>query len=432
MKIIKLRTTAAQIVAQLLSATSNLTELLDEVPVTYSDRAYLQEICFGTVRFLPRLERILSLLLQQPVSRLPIFIHALLLVGLFELDYTHTAPYAVINEIVGCTKTKRTMQLSGMVNAVLRNYLRRRENIRSQLQDDREAVTAHPLWLIHAIEQAWSNSAQDIYLANNTKAPMALRINQRKIMPEEYIDQVLSQGITIRPSPWHKNGAVLETPLPVTALPGFIYGLCSVQDLAAQWAAELLDLKPGLRVLDVCAAPGGKTAHILELEPNLAECVAMDKNPKRVARIKENLARLQLQATIICADAQLAQISGVTGEFDRILLDAPCSATGVIRRHPDIKMLRQPGDIAKFAQQQLQLLVVNWTRLKKGGELLYATCSILPEENDHVIAAFLAQTADASVIPFFFHIGIKTTHGWQILPGQDDMDGFYYAGLRKI
>lgn len=431
MKRINLRTMAAQIIAQLLNAKSNLTELLDEVPVKYSERAYLQEVCFGTVRFLPRLEKILTLLLSQPVSRLPVFIHALLLVGLFELDYTHTAPYAVINEIVACSKTKRTMQLSGMVNAVFRNYLRQREKIKIQLADDPEVQTAHPLWLIKAIEQAWPNSAQAIFLANNTKAPMALRINQRKITRDVYIAEIISQGFMIRPSPWHKNGAVLQTPLPVSTLPGFISGLCSVQDLAAQWAAELLDLQSGQRVLDVCAAPGGKTAHILELEPNLAACVAVDKNPKRIARIKENLTRLQLPATIICADAQSPQILGITGEFDRILLDAPCSATGVIRRHPDIKILRRPENIAKFAQQQLQLLLVNWSRLKNGGELLYVTCSILPEENDQVIAAFLAQTSDATVIPFFFHVGIKTTHGWQILPGQDEMDGFYYASLRK-
>jgi len=278
---------------------------------------------------------------------------------------------------------------------------------------------------------AWPDDWERIASTNNERPPLVLRVNLRKTTRANYLEALRTAGLAARPDALLDTDVTLETPVPVTQLPGFADGLVSVQDAAAQWAAVLLDAQPGHHVLDACAAPGGKTGHLLERTPGLAELVAVDREPARVARIDESLKRLGLTARLITADA--AEPPAWWGEqpFDRVLLDAPCSASGVIRRHPDVKLRRKPADLPKLIAAQARLLSALWPLLKPGGKLLYVTCSILPEENENTLRAFLAREATAVEQPLPETVGRACAAGRQILPGEHGMDGFYYACLRK-
>ena len=320
---------------------------------------------------------------------------------------------------------------TGLVNAVLRSYQRQSDDLQKAISLNEEAHFAHPQWIIDAIKIAWPDDWETILNANNSHPPLSLRINCQKENREHYLQRLNTFDIHAEPIAHTKNGVVLKTAVDVTTLPGFAEGLFSVQDGAAQFAAEVLLLSPGLRVLDACAAPGGKTTHILETEPLLEEVVALDISPLRTQLISENLARLQLKATVIVADANQPKQWWDGQLFDRILLDAPCSATGVIRRHPDIKYLRKLSDITKLQEQQLQLLHSLWLLLKPGGILVYATCSVFPAENSELMQKFLNDRNDAE--PLVVEIAGKDHQaiGHQLLPGLEDMDGFYYASIRK-
>ncbi len=395
------------------------------------DRGLTQELAFGTARWQPRLALLADKLLQKPFKAADTDLEALLLVGLYQLLYTRIPAHAAIGETVGCVDRLKKSSAKGLINAVLRRAQREGEALLAELERDPAARTAHPRWLQKALKAHWPADWEAICAANNSHPPLTLRVNRRHGSRDDYLAELAVAGIAARACPFSVDGVQLAVPCDVTTLPGFAEGRVSVQDEAAQLAADLLELKPGLRVLDACCAPGGKTCHLLEAEPTLA-VTAVDLEESRLVRVRENLARLKLDARLVAADARAVGEWWDGKPFQRILLDAPCSATGVIRRHPDIKLTRQQGDIAALAALQGELLDALWPTLEVGGVLLYATCSSLPTENTEVIGAFLARTPGARELDIPGPFGVKQPHGRQLLAQIDGHDGFYYAKLIKI
>lgn len=393
------------------------------------DKAFIIYLCFGVLRFYPRLQEWMNRFLNKPLKTKDTDLQLLMMLGLYQLFYTQTPAYAALNETVAATKDLGKPWAKGLINHVLHEALRQEKDL--QTKNSFVANTAHPLWLAKALKEAWPDHWQNIIEANLAHPPFALRVNTRKISVELYLQRLQEAKISAQPIDFCPEGLLLSQPLAVEKLPGFAEGLISVQDGAAQLAVSLLDLKPHLRVLDACAAPGGKMAHILEKEPLLTECLAVEKDPERMTLLQNTLKRLTLKATLINQDA-LVFAEQYQGEpFDRILLDAPCSATGVIRRHPDIKLHRTWEDVEEIVLLQQQLLNKLWPLLKTDGILVYATCSILPQENSQQIAQFLFNHPDAKATPLVKEWGIAQRNGRQILPGQSNMDGFYYAVLQK-
>ncbi|HWH88846.1 MAG TPA: 16S rRNA (cytosine(967)-C(5))-methyltransferase RsmB [Pseudomonas sp.] len=428
------RLAAAKALAAVLSGKASLNSSLPTQldKVEDRDRGFTQDLAFGTARWQPRLSALADKLLQKPFKTADADIEALLLVGLYQLLYTRVPAHAAIGETVGCADKLKKPWAKGLLNAVLRNAQRESETIFAELERDPVVRTAHPRWLQKSLKAFWPQQWEAICAANNAHPPMILRVNRRHHSRDAYLALLGEAGIAATPCVYSRDGIVLEAAADVRSLPGFAEGWISVQDEAAQLAAALLDLAPGQRVLDACCAPGGKTCHILEAEPALAGVVALDLEAKRLVRVKENLARLGLSAELIAADGRDIDKWWDGKPFQRILLDAPCSATGVIRRHPDIKLTRQPEDIVALAQLQGELLDAMWKTLEVGGILLYATCSTLPTENTEVIAAFLERTPGARELDLATAAGIKQPHGRQLLAQQGGHDGFYYAKLIKI
>ena len=420
----------ASVLAGKASLGSSLPPLLDRVEAR--DRGLAQDLAFGAARWQPRLALIAEKLLQKPFKAADRDIEALLLIGLYQLFYTRIPAHAAIGETVACVDKLKKSSLKGLLNAVLRNAQRDGETIIAGLDRDPVLHTAHPRWLQKRLKADWPEQWQAICAANNAHPPLMLRVNRRHGNRDDYLAELRRVGFEAEPCAFSQDGIRLLQACDVTTLPGFADGRVSVQDEAAQLAADLLDLAPGQRVLDACAAPGGKTCHLLEAEPGLSTVVAVDLEEKRLARVRENLQRLGLDAQLIAADGRDTKVWWDGQPFQRILLDAPCSATGVIRRHPDIKLTRQPEDITALAQLQGELLDALWPTLEVGGILLYATCSVLPAENSDTIAAFLARTPGARELDIPGPFGLKTTHGRQLLPQIDGHDGFYYAKLIKI
>jgi 16S rRNA (cytosine967-C5)-methyltransferase len=415
--------TAASVIGQVLAG-KNLNQALSEALKKNScfspqERGALQDICYGTLRFYGLLIKIQNDLLNKPVqdSRLK----DLLLVALFQLQYSKAAKYAVVDNAVRAAK-QINGATGGLINAVLRNYLRKQTQLLQIATKHEEAHYSYPQWWIDLIKNQYHAKAADVLNAGNLHPPMTLRVNQRIMSPEKYMEQLTALGMEakiISPSAiW------LNSPVMVDKLPGFFDGMVSVQDAGAQHAAKLLDVTDGMRVLDACAAPGGKSAHLLELH-NI-KLVALDKDEHRLNRVQENLQRLNLNAALICGDAAHPEDwwDGVT--FDRILADVPCSASGVVRRHPDIKWLRRPSDIEGFAHQQEQILEAVWPLLARGGKLLYATCSVFSRENQRVIADFIFRHEDAKQNTVL----ANDMNNGQLLPNLQH-DGFYYALLQK-
>lgn len=409
---------------------SSLPPLLDKVE--QRDRGLAQDLAFGTARWQPRLALIAEKLLQKPFKAVDRDVEALLLIGLYQLFYTRIPAHAAIGETVACIDKLKKPSLKGLLNAVLRNAQRESDSIIASLDRDPVLHSAHPRWLQKALKAQWPEQWQAICAANNAHPPLILRVNRRLGSRDDYLAELRQSGFAAEPCTFSRDGIRLLQACDVTSLPGFAAGHLSVQDEAAQLAAELLDLAPGQRVLDACCAPGGKTCHLLEAEPALAGVVAVDLEAKRLVRVRENLKRLNLDAELIAADGRDTATWWDGQPFQRILLDAPCSATGVIRRHPDIKLTRQPADIPALAQLQGELLDALWPTLQVGGILLYATCSVLPMENSDNIAAFLARTPGARELEINADFGLKPAHGRQLLPQIDGHDGFYYAKLSKI
>ena len=395
------------------------------------DRAFVQAMCYGVCRFYPRLDVILSHLMTKPMKAKDSDVHALLMVGLYQLMDMQTPPHAAVSETVNAVDALKKTWARGLVNAVLREYLREKDNLQAVIAADAEAQYAHPAWWITAIRKAWPDQWQAILEANNVHPPFSLRVNQRQLAVDDYIKQLSEQGMAAHRLPDTHNGLILDVPVGMEQLPGFAKGSVTVQDGAAQLATELLQLAPGQRVLDACAAPGGKLTHILEIAPD-AEVLGIEKDRQRMTLIRENLQRLKMQAEIKCADAGDLDAWWDGKPFDRILLDAPCSASGVIRRHPDIKLLRQMLDIRTLGDEQYRILTALWEALAPGGVLVYATCSVFPDENVNVVKKFFDVNPDAEEVKIDADWGIACEIGRQILPGMNEMDGFYFARIRKL
>ncbi|MFJ9990950.1 16S rRNA (cytosine(967)-C(5))-methyltransferase RsmB [Pseudomonas putida] len=428
------RLAAARALAAVLSGKASLNSSLPAQldKVEERDRGLTQDLAFGTARWQPRLDLLAAQLLQKPFKAADADVQALLLVGLYQLFYTRIPAHAAIGETVGCAEKLKKPWAKGLLNAVLRRAQREGEDLLASLERDPVVRTAHPRWLQKSLKAFWPEQWEAICAANNAHPPMILRVNRRHHSRDAYLALLNEAGIGASACPFSRDGIVLTEACDVRGLPGFADGWVSVQDEAAQLSADLLELAPGQRVLDACCAPGGKTCHLLEAEPGLAQMVAIDLEAKRLARVRENLDRLKLDAELIACDARDTANWWDGKPFQRILLDAPCSATGVIRRHPDIKLTRQAEDIPALAALQGELLDALWPTLEVGGMLLYATCSSLPTENTEVIDAFLARTPGARELDLATEAGLRQPHGRQLLAQEGGHDGFYYAKLIKI
>jgi 16S rRNA (cytosine967-C5)-methyltransferase len=396
-----------------------------------ADRAWIQELLYGVTRQFYRLEAFNHQLLKKPLKERDRDIHLLILVGLYELYHMDTKPHAAVNETVAVTRLLKKDWASGLVNACLRRAQREHEQLEQLADDNEEARYNHPGWLIDKLRQHYPDSWQRLLQASNERPPMHLRVNARRLSRNDYLAKLNHADIGAEPLDTSPDGIVLTRPLPVNQLPGFDLGEVSVQDGAAQLAAYLLDLAPGQHVLDACAAPGGKACHLLEHEPGLVGLEMVEISPTRAGRIEQNLARLRLSATLHVADASAPDQWWDGSPFQRILLDAPCSATGVIRRHPDIKLHRTPELVASAASLQGEILDALWPLLDSGGKLLYVTCSVLPEENEQQMQRFLAAHDDATEFVLDLSWAEQRHHGYQILPGVAGLDGFYYACIQK-
>ncbi len=415
-----LRSIAAKAIAQVLDQGLSLSSVIPELQKNISDKdkALLQELCFGTLRTLPLLEWIIQQLMDKPLKGKQRILHYLIMVGLYQLLYTRVPAHAALAETVNGAIALKKPQLKGLINGVLRQFQRQQDVLMERFQNN-DSRYLHPSWLLTRIKNAYPELWEGIIEGNNQKPPMWLRVNQIHHSREQYLALLEKEGISAFSDDHHPNAIRLETPCNVHLLPGFNEGWVTVQDRSAQRCAELLAPQNNEQILDLCAAPGGKTTHILEIAPK-AHVLAIDIDEQRLARVKENLNRLKLHATVKSGDGRYPEQWCANMQFDRILLDAPCSATGVIRRHPDIKWLRRNEDIAQLAQIQKEILHAIWPYLKSGGTLVYATCSILPEENSQQIAAFLSSMQDA-----------QCDYQHQCLPEQHSGDGFFYALIHK-
>jgi len=416
---------ASIVVQQVLAKGRNLDQALKEslrnkdawLP---AQRAALQDLSYGTLRFYGQLQAMLDMLLHKPLSDERV--NFLLLVALYQLQYGKSAQHAVVDHSVRAAQ-KLNPRVSGLVNAILRNFLRNQTVLLEQAGQHAGGKYSYPQWWVDELNEQYGERSTEIFEAGNQRPPMTLRVNCRRNTTAEYLTLLERHGLSARLI--EPDALQLDKPVTVDKLPGFFEGLASVQDAGAQYAALILDAHDGMRVLDACAAPGGKTAHILERAT--VEMVAVDKDAKRLQLVRENLRRLNLTAQLVVGDATRPEMWWDGKLFQRILADVPCSASGVARRHPDIKWLRRSRDIAGFAAQQNNILRALWRLLAQGGKLLYATCSVFQQENEQVVAAFLTHQPDAQRLPITLPDDIEG----QLLPN-DQHDGFYYALLQKI
>ncbi len=494
-----LRAVAAKIITSVLVDQKSLTSafiLTTDHLLPEKEISLLKELCFGTIRWYHRLHYIAQQFIKIPLKTKDQDIYALILMGLYQLLYLRIAQHAAVSETVAAAYALKKAWAAKLINGVLRQYIRNADSLSANINQNSVAQFSHAAWFIEKVQSAWPEQWQTILEANNERPPMSCRINAQHFSRDEYLQLLESNHIAAKTIEFTSHGLILDKPCDAHLLPEFAAGSISVQDGAAQLAAQLLELKPGQRVLDACAAPGGKTMHILELQPELEKLVAIDVDEQRVLQIEENLTRLQItfnspsstegtfsrkrekEKKVECdalshnhyneENGECGAISGkhynkknddggaisvewekeinielIIGDasapdtwwdkqlFDRILCDAPCSATGVIRRHPDIKILRREADIEQLVTQQWQLLNALWSLLKPGGVLLYCTCSILPIENSQLLQRFLSIHTDAQhkIIPVDW--GIAQPIGRQILTGMHNMDGFYFAKITK-
>lgn len=426
------RALAATILNRLLDGSGSLSSHLAKYKEN-KDYSLLQEICFGACRSYYALEFLVDELLDKPLKKKDGDIKCLLIVGIYQLKELSIPDHAVLNETVASTQDMNKPWAKALVNAILRNYLRQKEYLNKSIQAAPDNIQhSFPDWLLQRLNSAWPGQFEDILVGSNQRPPMTLRVNRGKTSRADLIESLVENNIKANAGELTETAVYLEKPKTVTEIPGFQQGLLSVQDEASQLVVELLRLESGHRVLDACAAPGGKTCHILESEYSLTELVAIDLVPDRVERMRENLSRLSLQAVLHCADILDLDSWWDNQLFDRILVDAPCSATGVIRRHPDIKLLRNEQEIQKLVVLQGKILEALWPCLQKNGLLLYTTCSLLPEENDQQIESFLQSTDSAKYEGIAADWGVECRYGRQLLTGaREGPDGFFYSLLKK-
>lgn len=431
------RAGAARAVAAVLSGHA-LDRALVDLRLAVDARPFAQALAYATVRHLGSGRALLTRLLSDPERPRPVLLDALILTGLADLRWLQRAPHAAVAETVAESRRLGLARQSGLINALLRRYLRQSSSLHASVEQDETAALEHPRWWIDAVREAWPEQADALLRADDERAPLWLRSNrrsgERSALLQRYAEEA---GLVCQPHPVLADAFRVDPARPVELLPGFEAGALSVQDAAAQRVVECLAPAAGMRVLDACAAPGGKTAHLLERCPTLAAVVALDIDDERLDRVRQTLRRLGLlddptgpQIELRAADARRPDSWWDGRPFDRILIDAPCSGSGVARRHPDIKWLRRPTDLAGLARTQGELLDALWPLLAPTGRLVYATCSIFPQENEAVLSAFLARQPqarceflDAMPLP-------RLDHGAQRLTGVDDEDGFYYAVLQ--
>ena len=423
------RLAAAKVVSRVVAGHS-LNQVLPEFQDSLGkkDQPLLAELCYGTLRYYFRLDSWLAQLMDKPLKAKEKDVHSLILVGLYQLFYTRIPAHAAIGETVQATRSLGKAWARGLVNGVLRNAQRQEQELKEFTETDDTSLTAHPQWLLGKIKKAWPDYWQNIAAANNSQPPMTIRVNEQHVSRNRYLKKLIEAGISANPSAIAPQGITLTKAQSVDNLPGFFDGVVSVQDESAQLSGNLLKVGAGDRVLDACCAPGGKTCQLLEINPEI-ELQALDVDEKRLARVQENLDRIGLKAKLMAGDGCEPDSWWDGQQYDHILLDAPCSATGVIRRHPDIKLLRKPEDIDALAELQGRILETMWSLLKPGGTLLYATCSIMPAENSKQIERFLAEEESAELQAFDGDWGLDTGFGRQILPGSGD--GFFYSLLKK-
>lgn len=424
------RSEAAKALYQVIYKQRSLSDIFtrDIARLQSEEQAFIKDICFGSLRWHYPLNALLEQLLVKPLKQKDRDIECLLRVGLYQIAYQETPDHAAVNETVKASKSLKKPWAKGLINGVMRSFIREKQVLLDNVSED--MAYSFPSWLKKRLKKAWPEHWQQILEASNQRAPMTLRVNLSKQSREHYLLQLKQAGISAQAHVTVSSAIVLGSPTRVTELPNFAEGAVSVQDAAAQMAATLLQCESGMRVLDACAAPGGKTGHILESATDL-EVMALDQDPERLLRVDENLKRLRGKAKLIAADANILSNWYDGKPFERILLDAPCSATGVIRRHPDIKLLRKASDITKLVEQQANLMDSLWSILKPNGYMLYATCSILPKENEEQIERFLTSHNDVHIQRFCFAGKKMQKRGLQIFPGEDGMDGFYYCLLQK-
>ncbi|MGV3344553.1 16S rRNA (cytosine(967)-C(5))-methyltransferase RsmB [Enterobacteriaceae bacterium LUAb1] len=425
-KLINLRSLAAQTIERVIEQGQSLSAVLPVAQKRLSDKdaALLQTICFGVVRQLPQMEWLINKLMERPMTGKQRILHFLIMVGLYQLIATRIPAHAALAETVEGAVSLKRPGFKGLINGVLRQFQREQENLLNSIPTD--IATQHPKWLLSRLQNAWPQQWQHIVAANNQHPPFWLRVNRQHHSRDTWLKILQSCGKDATPHPDCPDALCMTEPCPVNQLPGFSDGWVTVQDISAQRCVVLLEPQDGETILDLCAAPGGKTTHILEAASK-ATVIAVDIDAQRLARVTENLQRLHMQAEVKLGDGRYPEQWADKKPFDRILLDAPCSATGVIRRHPDIKWLRRDSDITELVALQREILTAAWPLLRPGGTLLYATCSVMPEENYQQIAAFLEQHADAELVG----TGSRQQPGLQVFPESSGGDGFYYAKLVK-
>jgi 16S rRNA (cytosine967-C5)-methyltransferase len=426
------RALAAEVLADVALRGTSLRERLQSTQSKLADardRAFLTALCAEGARWWLRLDKALDGLRQQPLRKREPALHALLVLGLVQLEILQLPPHAAVAATVEATRVLQRGGFSNLANAVLRRWLRERDALNARLDKATPTRTAHPRWLVEALARDWPEHADAILAANNVPSPPMLRVNARRATREGVIGELADAGIRAQPHPWLHDALQLDAHADLARLPGFGQGHFSVQDGAAQCAADLMDLQDGVRVLDACAAPGGKACHMRERAD--LRLLALEREPARAVSIRANLERLNLACELRTGDAGEPTAWWDGKPFDRILLDAPCSATGVIRRHPDIKLHRRAGDIPQLSREQSRLLAALWPLLAPRGKLVYATCSVLREENERVVDAFLDTHPEAQSGPCNLPVGRAAGAGWQVLPGEGGLDGMYYALSEK-
>ncbi|WP_339723997.1 16S rRNA (cytosine(967)-C(5))-methyltransferase RsmB [uncultured Paraglaciecola sp.] len=429
-KYLNLRADAAKVLHQILEEGQSARECLPlaQLPHKEQDKAWLQEMVYGVLRNLPILQFWLRQLLDKPLKNRYKIVEQLIMLGFYQLSFSRVSQHAAVSETVAACQPLNTQAMKGLVNAILRTFIR--EEMSLQEAPNKQIASGLPKWLYKKLQAEYPDGFTDLITNMQLKAPIWLRVNTGKISHTHFVEALGNASIEFTLTTEHPDAIILSKGYDVTSLPGFDKGWFAVQDGAAQLAAFYLEPAQGESILDCCAAPGGKTCHIIESQPGIAKIVALEINEKRAFRIEENLLRLGHNAEIVIGDASTPEKWWDGQLFDRVLLDAPCSATGIIRRHPDIKWLRKAKDIDVLVNLQKQILDAIWALIKPGGTLLYATCSILPEENHLQISDFLSRTPNASLDNRFYNDSVDKP-GKQILPGDQQMDGFYYARLLK-
>jgi len=425
------RVAAARALAQVLRGGS-LTDAmaLQRANLAVVDYGLAGELAFGSSRWYYRLQALLEQLQRKPFKSRDRDIQALVLIGLYQLLFTRVPEHAALAETAGAARVLGKKWAVGVVNGMLRRFQRERESMLAEVIGQPQAEYSQPPWFIDMVQQNWPRQWQRVLEGLLLHPPFTLRVNLPQINLQQYVARLSDAGATARPVKGVPSALMLDSAMQVAHLPGFTEGLVSVQDAGAQLAAYLLDPQPGMQILDACAAPGGKTGHLLERADGI-QVTALDVDAERLHKVAENMQRLKVSANLQQGDAAKPAGEWAERTYDQILLDVPCSATGVMRRHPDIRILRRQTDIADLTRRQKQIMDAVWPLLKPGGKMLYATCSILAQENEEQVDAFVGRHKDVQVHELAHPGAVSCAHGLQILPRVNSMDGFYYALLEK-